>query len=187
MQQTDRGQYQKKQPWVDLFLRSCLGKIIIIVILTGLVLLAAMYTVPSKAKMEQELTDDIQQCIEECQGNAADVSDDIVRNTMSIFTHADSIPDTETMNTFWNHNRIEFYPHTFFSTAYLYNNAIPNGKRAAVGIFGMVIPMLKYTDFIMRMAPMRKDYNQRIIKNEFSIDNDVENDPDFGNTYNTYQ
>ena len=95
MQQTDRGQYKKRQPFIDLFLRSCLGKVIIIAAVTGLVLLAASTTVPSKAKMEQELTDDIEQCIEECQGNAADISDDIVRNTMSVFTHADSIPEKE--------------------------------------------------------------------------------------------
>ena len=186
MQQTDIGQYKKRHPYIVLFLRSCLGKVIIIAAVTGLVLLAASTTVPSKAKMEQELTDDIEQCIEECQGNAADISDDIVRNTMSVFTHADSIPEKE-MDTFWKHNRIEIYPHTFFTTAHLYNNAIPNGKRVAVGVFGIVIPMLKYTDFIMRMAPLRKDYNQRIIKNEFSIDADAEQDPDFGNTYNTYQ
>ena len=66
MQQTDRGQYKKHQPVVDLFLRSCLGKVIIIAAVTGIVLLAASTTVPSKAKMEQELTDDIGQCIEEC-------------------------------------------------------------------------------------------------------------------------
>ena len=120
MQQTDRGQYKKRQPFIDLFLRSCLGKVIIIAAVTGLVMLAASTTVPSKAKMEQELTDDIEQCIEECQGNAADISDDIVRNTMSVFTHADSIPEKE-MDTFWKHNRIEIYPHTFFTTAHLYN------------------------------------------------------------------
>ena len=186
MQQTDRGQYKKHQPVVDLFLRSCLGKVIIIAAVTGIVLLAASTTVPSKAKMEQELTDDIGQCIEECQGNAADISDDFVRNAMSVLTHPDSIPE-QAMDIFWKHNRIEVYHHTFFSTAFLFNNAIPNGKRCAIGVFGMVIPMLKYNDFIMRMVPMRKDYNQRIIKNEFSIDSDAEQDPDFGNTYNTYQ
>lgn len=185
MQQTDRGQY-KKQSFIDLFLRSCLGKIIIIAAITGIVLLAASTTVPSKAKMEQKLTDDIGQCIVECQGNAADVSDDFVRNAKSAFTSCDSIPEKE-METFWKHNRIEIYDHTFFATAHLFNNAIPNGKRAAIGVFGVVIPMLKYNDFIMRMAPLRKDYNQRIIQNEFSIDTDAEQDPDFGNTYNTYQ
>ncbi|MGN0280759.1 MAG: hypothetical protein ACI4B3_00470 [Prevotella sp.] len=187
MQQTDRGQYQKRQPFVDLFLRSCLGKVIIIAVLTGIILLIAQSTVPTKAKMEQEMNNDIQQCIEECQGNAADDSDDLVRNAKAVFIHGDSIADTEAMETFWKHNRIEYYPHTFFITAYLYNNAIPNGKRAGVGIFGMVIPMLKYSDFIMRMMPLRKDYNQRIIKNQFSIDSNPENDPDFGDTYNTYQ
>ena len=56
-----------------------------------------------------------------------------------------------------------------------------------VGVFGLVIPSLDFSDFIMRMAPLRKDYNQRIIKNEFSVDGDPEQDPDFGNTYDTYR
>ena len=186
MQQPDRGQY-KKSPIVDLFLRSCLGKLIIIAVITGIILLIAKFTVPSTGKTQQELNADIKHCIEECQAKDADASDDLVRNAMSIFTHSDSIADDGSMDTFHKHNRIEYYRHTFYHTAYLFNNVIPNGKRVGIGIFGVVIPTLDYKDFIMRMAPMRKDYNQRIIKNEFSIDVDPEQDPDFGDTYNTYQ
>ena len=186
MDQPDKKQFAKKS-YVDLFLRSCLGRFIIIGILTAIVLFVAKATVPSKAKMESEMNDDIIQCIQECQAKFADGSDDLVRNTMSVFTHADSIPDDDTMDTFRKHNRIVYYKHTFYHTAYLFNNVIPDGKRVGVGVFGLVIPSLDFSDFIMRMAPLRKDYNQRIIKNEFSVDGDPEQDPDFGNTYDTYR
>ena len=58
------------------------------------------------------------------------------------------------------------------------NNAIPNGKRVGLGVFGLVIPMLDYSDFIMRTGPIRKEYNQRIIQNEFSVDVEPGMDPD---------
>ena len=110
MDQPDKKQFAKKS-YVDLFLRSCLGRFIIIGILTAIVLFVAKATVPSKAKMEAEMNDDIIQCIQECQAKFADGSDDLVRNTMSVFTHADSIPDDDTMDTFRKHNRIVYYKH----------------------------------------------------------------------------
>ena len=113
MDQPDKKQFAKKS-YVDLFLRSCLGRFIIIGILTAIVLFVAKATVPSKAKMEAEMNDDIIQCIQECQAKFADGSDDLVRNTMSVFTHADSIPDDDTMDTFRKHNRIVYYKHTFY-------------------------------------------------------------------------
>ena len=155
MDQPDKKQFAKKS-YVDLFLRSCLGRFINIGILTAIVLFVAKATVPSKAKMEAEMNDDIIQCIQECQAKFADGSDDLVRNTMSVFTHADSIPDDDTMDTFRKHNRIVYYKHTFYHTAYLFNNVIPDGKRVGVGVFGLVIPSLDFSDFIMRMAPLRK-------------------------------
>ena len=175
MQLNDKGQYQNNGV-ADLFLRSCLGKIVIVAVTTGLILLIASTTVPSKAKMEEEMNDNIQQCINECQGKATDGTDDLVRNAISTFTHADSDADKSMMETFRKHNRIEIYHHTFYKTAYLFNNSLPNGTRAGIGFFGMVIPMLDFNDFIMRMAPLRKEYNQRIVQNEFTADDDF--DPD---------
>lgn len=178
MQQTDSKQFQKHS-FADLFLNSCLGKIAIIIGITALILVVAKVTVPSKAKMEMEIEDDIRECIEQCQAKDADKSDDLVRNTMSVFTHADkNSEDEETMDMFWKHNSIEIYRHMFFSTAYMRNNAIPNGKRVGLGVFGLVIPMLDYSDFIMRTGPIRKEYNQRIIQNEFSVDVEPGMDPD---------
>ena len=57
MDQPDKKQFAKKS-YVDLFLRSCLGRFIIIGILTAIVLFVAKATVPSKAKMEAEMNDD---------------------------------------------------------------------------------------------------------------------------------
>ena len=72
--------------------------------------------------MEMEIEDDIRECIEQCQAKDADKSDDLVRNTMSVFTHADkNSEDEETMDMFWEHNSIEIYRHMFFSTAYMLN------------------------------------------------------------------
>ncbi len=57
------------------------------------------------------------------------------------------------------------------------------GIRVGIGIFGIVIPTVTFSDMILRVGPVRKDYNQKIIRNTYD-DEDLGNNPDFGDTYN---
>ena len=118
MQQTDSKQFQKHS-FADLFLNSCLGKIAIIIGITAIILVVAKVTVPSKAKMEMEIEDDVRECIEQCQAKDADKSDDLVRNTMSVFTHADNnSEDEETMDMFWEQLHRNLPPHVLLYCLY---------------------------------------------------------------------
>ena len=63
MKQSDRGTYQKDSV-MQQFYRSCLGKVIILAVVSSLLLLIARLTVPGKEYMLGETTDNIRQCIE---------------------------------------------------------------------------------------------------------------------------
>ena len=77
--QTNKSEY-KKESLASEFMRSCLGKIIMLVAVILLLLLAAKMTIPSDESMMYGTLDGICQCIEESHGVPGDKSDDIVRN-----------------------------------------------------------------------------------------------------------
>lgn len=185
MKQSDRGTYQKDSV-MQQFYRSCLGKVIILAVVSSLLLLIARLTVPGKEYMLGETTDNIRQCIEANINIPADKIDNVVNNMVATFTHADSLEAEESMKDFWKYNTIEVYEHFFFTTSYVHNNYLPGGKRAGIGVFGLVISTVDYSDLLLRVAPVRKEYNQRIITNTWSNEVDLGSNPDLGNTYNTY-
>lgn len=185
MKQPDRGIYQKES-FLQSFHRSCLGKVIIFATAVAAILTAAHFSVPDKEQMLNETTDNIRQCIEANINIPADKIDNIVNNMIATFTDADSIDGQEGMKDFWKYNTIEVYKHLFFTTSYVHNNYLPGGKRAGIGVFGFVISTVEYPDLLLRVAPVRKDYNQRIIKETWTNDVDLGSNPDLGNTYNTY-
>jgi len=170
------------------FVRSCFGKIVILIAFIALVLIFAKMTIPSDEKMEFGTFDGVYHCIVESHGVPGDKSDDIVRNTIATFSHeTDSLKKDSVLEDFNKFNRLETYHHTFFSTTYIISNFNSNGARAAVGIFGMVIPTVNFNDFVLRNGPVRKDYNQKILKQSITSDTYMGDNPDLGNTYNTYE
>ena len=60
------------------------------------------------------------------------------------------------------------------------------GARAAIGVLGMVIPTVNFSDFVLRNGPIRKEYNQKIIRQTISSDTYMGDNPDLGNTFDTY-
>ena len=90
MKQSDRGTYPKDSA-MQQFYRSCLGKVIILAVVSSLLLLIARLTVPGKEYMLGETTDNIRQCIEANINIPADKLDNVVNNMVSTFTHADSL------------------------------------------------------------------------------------------------
>ena len=185
--QTNKSEY-KKESLASEFMRSCLGKIIMLVAVILLLLLAAKMTIPSDESMMYGTLDGVCQCIEESHGVPGDKSDDIVRNGIATVSHeTDSVKKDTILADFNKFNRIEIYHHPFFSTAYIISNFNSRGARAAIGVFGLVIPTVNFNDFVLRNGPIRKEYNQRIIKQTITSDTYMGDNPDLGNSYNTFE
>lgn len=185
--QSNKSEYHK-QSLASEFMRSCLGKVIMLVAVILLFLLAAKLTVPSDEQMMFGTLDGVCQCIQQSHGVPGDKSDDIVRNGIATISHeTDSAKKDTILADFHKFNRVEIYHHTFFSTAYIISNFNSRGERAAVGILGMVIPTVNFNDFVLRNGPIRKEYNQRIIKQTITSDTYMGDNPDLGNSYNTFE
>lgn len=190
MNQTDRGHYKNDESAKRLFFHSCLGKIIILGAFLAFVLFLANQTIPDEETMMNETTDNIYQCIAANDNIQRDWIDDAVGNIGNIFTEADSLPDEATLKTFYKYNRLEYQKGMFHSKVLLFNNFHSDGVRAGIGIFGIVIPTVNFNDFLLRVSPIHKGYNQRLIEGPKMNRVDQEyfgENPDLGNSYNTYE
>lgn len=185
--QTNKSEYHKETLAAEIK-KSCLAKVIMLVAVMLLLMLSAKLTIPSDEQMMYGTLDGVCQCIQNSHGVPGDKSDDIVRNGIATVSHeTDSAKKDTILADFKKFNRVEIYHHTFFSTAYIISNFNSRGARAAVGIFGLVIPTVNFNDFVLRNGPIRKEYNQRIIKQTITSDTYMGDNPDLGNTYNTFE
>ena len=185
--QTNKSEYHKETLAAEIK-KSCLAKVIMLVAVMLLLMLSAKLTIPSDEQMMYGTLDGVCQCIQDSHGVPGDKSDDIVRNGIATVSHeTDSAKKDTILADFKEFNHVEIYHHTFFSTAYIISNFNSRGARAAVGIFGLVIPTVNFNDFVLRNGPIRKEYNQRIIKQTITSDTYMGDNPDLGNTYNTFE
>ena len=180
MYQTDNTNYRTNKSFAQEFSRSCLGRILIggVILLIGLVV--AYFTAPKEQDMDEEMLDNIMQCLEMNSKVRGDVVDDYVHNLAFIFTTADvNVIPKEVLTTYYKYNRMESYRHTFCSTTYIYNNMHPEGIRVGIGIFGIIIPTVLYEDILLDVDPVHKGYeqklNQPVIKH---LDNEPDDNPD---------
>lgn len=163
MYQQDRGSYRKGESIFTEFSRSCLGKIVFALGFLTLLAIFAIITRPSEETMRNEILDDVRQSIEEGDSIQTDWIDDAINNASYIFTASDTTANGEIMKKFMEQNRLEYYDHMLFSTMRIYNNFHVEGMRCGIGIFGIVIPTVKFSDFLYLTGTLRKDYNQPII------------------------
>ena len=91
MEQNDRGNYRTHESLAHEFVHSCLGKIIILAVFIGALLVIGHFTIPDEETMMAEMTDNIRQCIADNDSTKTDWIDDAVNNVGYIFTHADSV------------------------------------------------------------------------------------------------
>ena len=141
-------------------------------------LIVAYFTAPTEKEMRAEMNDNIMQCMEMNDSIRGDKIDDYVHNIGFIFTKADSTKvGQEWKETFDKYNRLEVYRHTFYSTAYVYNNIRAEGTRVGFGIFGLVIPTANFNDFLLHVGPMHKGYDQKLIRTTVIPDNDLGSNP----------
>jgi hypothetical protein len=183
MHQNDRGSYRNKESLFNEFRHSCLGRIIMTAAILGVIGIIAIITCPSEQTMREEMHDNIRQCIEANDSLTTDWIDDAVNNIGYIFTSADSMANSDAMTNFNKHNTLTYHNHTFFSTMRLYNTFKVQGMRCGIGIFGIVIPTVNFNDFLLRSGPMRKDYNQPIIRNTYGDDDYMGETPDLGGIF----
>ena len=60
---------------------------------------------------------------------------------------------------------------------YVYNNILTEGSRVGIGAFGVVVPTMNFNDFLLRVGPMHKGYNQKLIKSGTIPDTDLGTNP----------
>ena len=185
MNQADRGSYRKKESIFTEFFHSCLGRAVIGLVIIANMFILAVITCPSEETMYNETRDNIRQCIEASDSLQIDGLDETLNNISYIFTSADTaFHDAEIMKSFDKHNRLEYNNHTFFSTMRLYNNFRVEGIRCAIGVFGLVIPTANFNDFLLRVGPMRKEYNTPAINNPNAADDEYYGEnPDLGGVF----
>jgi hypothetical protein len=178
MYQAENTNFKTNQSFTQEFTRSCLGRIIIAGVILLVAMLVTYFTAPKEADMNLEMTDNIMQCLEVNTDNKGDVVDDIVHNLAFIFTTADTtmIPK-DLLETYYKHNRLESYRHTFFSTTYIHNNMHPEGTRVGVGVFGLIIPTVLYKDILLDVGPIHKGYEQQLNQQVIIPDDDLGENP----------
>ena len=163
MYQAENTNFKTNRSFTQEFTRSCLGRIIIAGVILLVAMLVAYFTAPKEDDMNMEMTDNIMQCLEVNSENKGDAVDDYVHNLAFVFTTADTtmIPK-DLLETYYKHNRLESYRHTFFSTTYIHNNMHPEGTRVGVGVFGLIIPTVLYKDILLDVGPIHKGYEQKL-------------------------
>jgi len=187
MYQLDKSTYQKDST-AKLFFRSGFGKFCIVVMIVAAITFVASITVPSDSYMESETMDAIHQCLADKQDHQPDKVDEAVRNFLAIFTDADTTKTAELMKDFYHYNRLAVYPHALYSTTRIHNNLHADGTRVSIGIFGIVIPTVTLNDMILRSAPVRGDYNKKIIREVIGDDEEYYGDnPDLKHRYGPYK
>lgn len=164
MEQFNSNTYKKQTPFQE-FYHSCLGKVIILAAIVCILMLIALLTVPTDSQMRWQMEDNIHECLQANDSIHGDMVDDYVQNIGHIITHADTtLTDKEMWDTYYKYNRLEIYPHTLFSTARIHNNLHPDGVLVGIGIFGIVIPTIKYADLLMITGNVRGKFNKRLIQ-----------------------
>ena len=164
MEQDAKNSYRTKQSVAQEFYHSCLGRIVILIAILLVLFVIAVITVPSEAKMQSEMMDDILECIHDNDSIKGDGIDDTIANFGRIFSEADSTEaDKELLEAFNKYNKLEIYRHSFYSTARLRNNLSAEGIRVGVGIFGFVIPTIKYSDIILFVSTFKNYNKERLI------------------------
>ena len=166
MEQMENGEFRTKESVFKQFRHTCLGKIVIALVIFVILLIIAWLTNPSDTKMRTEMEDNIKQSIWSRDSIEADGLDIFVSNIGHTFTHwSDSVTEDmkSRMHRFNNNNRKEYYDHTFFTTMHINCNFKGVDKRVGLGIFGMVIPLVDFNQFVPREGPLPNYDNPRLV------------------------
>ncbi|MBR2292015.1 MAG: hypothetical protein IJ868_06875 [Prevotella sp.] len=178
MDQSNRGGYRNQETATEAFYHSCLGKLIILACILAVLFIVGVMTKPTHEEMEKEMVDDILQCIEANDSIRGDKIDDQVNNFAYIFSKADTASINKELRTSLNkNNRLEIYNHSWFRTAYIFNNIHSEGVRVGWGLYGIVIPTVTYEDLLLNVGPMQKKYKDGVIRSTIINSHDLGTNP----------
>lgn len=167
MQQTENGEFRTKESPIKLFLHTCLGKIVLALVVFVILLVVALLTNPTDKKMRDEMEDNIKQSIWSRDSIEVDDLDIFVSNIGHTFTHwSDSVTiDMKNRMRRFNTNTKIFERKTFYSTMRLtcgFKGVYE--KLVGLGIFGMVVPLVDFNQFVPREGPLPNYDNPRLIQ-----------------------
>jgi hypothetical protein len=178
MDQSNRGSYRKEETALEAFYHSCLGKLVVFGGLLVVLFIVAVVTKPTEDEMIVEMTDNILQCLEANDSIRGDGLDDQVNNLGNVFSKADTAKiNNELIESFLKNNRMEVFNHSWFRTAYIYNNIHSEGVRIGYGFFGLVYPTVTYSDLLLNVGPMQKKYNDGVIRSTIVNTHDLGSNP----------
>jgi hypothetical protein len=178
MDQTNNGSYKKQETAAEAFYHSCLGKLVILAAVLGILFILGVMTKPTNDEMEMEMVDNILQCIDANDSIRGDKIDDHVNNMSNVFSKVDTARVNKDLRISLNkNNRMEIYNHSWFRTAYIFNNIHPEGVRVGWGMFGVVYPTVTYEDLLLNVGPMQKKYNDGVIRSTVIDTHDMGTNP----------
>jgi hypothetical protein len=178
MDQSNRGNFHKQETATETFYHSCLGKLIIVAGVLGVIFILAVMSKPTREEMEMEMVDNILQCIAANDSIRGDKIDDQVNNMANIFSHVDTAEVNKDLRISLNkNNQMEIYNHSCFRTAYIFNNIHPQGVRVGWGLFGIVYPTVTYEDLLLNVGPMQKKYKDGVIRSTVIDTHDLGTNP----------
>ena len=178
MDQTNNGSYKKQETAAEAFYHSCLGKLVILAAVLGILFILGVMTKPTNDEMEMEMVDNILQCIDANDSIRGDKIDDHVNNMSNVFSKVDTAQVNKDLRISLNkNNRMEIYNHSWFRTAYIFNNIHPEGVRVGWGMYGVVYPTVTYEDLLLNVGPMQKKYNDGIIRSTVIDTHDMGTNP----------
>ncbi len=146
------------------FHKSCLGRIIICVVVILFLMLLSVMLRPSEEKTVLETRDNIHQLILDNDTTKQDDVDNTLASIGYMFSSADSVPTDTVMRTFYHLNKLEYRQHAFYTEVILSNTIHVMGKRCSMGLWGLVIPLVEYEDLLLNADVMRGEYNQKLIE-----------------------
>lgn len=153
----------KKQNLMQEFFNSCLGRLVILLIVFLVLYIFALITVPSKKLMLAETIDNIHECIQDNDSIKADEIDELINNISRTISVADTaLTNPEVFNAFLKYNRLQVFQHPGFLTVHVYNGIYPQGRRISIGVFQTVISTLNYNDLVLSTGAVRGDYNKQL-------------------------
>jgi len=164
MFQSQNRNYKTNESLAQQFWHTCLGKLTIGFGILLALLIFAHLTIPDEDTMMMEMTDNVYQCLEANDSIKTDDIDDAVNNLTNIFTTVEELPNKEVIEMYEKYNELKYHRHAFHATTRMYNNMHPDGTLAGIGLFGIVIPTINYSDMLLRTGIMHKGYDQKIIQ-----------------------
>ena len=162
MDQINSDKYKKKSLTQEFF-NSCLGRLVIVLIVLFAFYIFALITVPSRDIMLVETVDNVHECLQENDSLKADEIDEFINNISRSFSAADTAKTKrEVFKAFLKYNNLEVYSHPGFKTVYLFNSMYPQGCRVGIGVFQTVFCTLHYEELVLSNGAARGDYGKKL-------------------------